>query len=189
MTSHDVIDEGVASKSWEFEALTRLDEVTHGFRRSGSYFDSCLSAILDAAIFVTVADKGKLQLIDPVSGCLVVRAQRGFQQPLLEYYAYVHEGSDVTCGAALRKSERVIVEDVATSDILSGKPAREVLLEAGVRAVQSTPLRSRAGRVVGMLCTHFTRPHQLRERELAFMDVLARRAADYVEGAIPRSAA
>jgi hypothetical protein len=39
-------------------------------------------------------------------------------------------------------AERVIVDDVVTSDIFVGQQVQEVLLEAGVRAVTSTPLMS-----------------------------------------------
>ena len=43
--------------------------------------------------------------------------------------------------------ERVIVEDVTTSPIFAGIPALKVMLSAGCRAVQSTPLLTRAGRL------------------------------------------
>lgn len=181
MTVQNHTHDGTASRLWERAALTQLTDASKRCAHAGDDFEACLGTLLDAAIFVTAADKGKLQLIDPLSGCLVVRAQRGFDQTLLEYFAYVCEDSDVTCGVALRKTQRVIVEDVRTDAMLAGKPAREVLLKAGVRAVQSTPLTSRAGRVVGMVCTHFARPTRLGERELSFMNVLAGQAADYLE--------
>jgi GAF domain-containing protein len=172
-------DDGAVSGPWKLEALSRLDKARKRCIHDGDDFERCLGTILDTAIFVTAADKGKLQLLDPISGCLTVRAQRGFDQSLLDYYSYVHEESDVSCGAALRKARRVIVEDVATSQIC-GKRAREVLLGAGVRAVQSTPLLDRAGRVIGTLCTHFSRPTYLGEPELGLMNILAQHAREYL---------
>jgi len=171
---------GAVSRLWKLEALSRLEKAGRCCIRDGDDFEHCLGTLLDTAIFVTAADKGKLQLIDPISGCLVVRAQRGFDQSFLDYYSYVDEESDVTCGAALRKAQRVIVEDVATSDVC-GKRARAVLLEAGVRAVQSTPLLGRAGRVIGTLCTHFSRPTYLGEPELSLMNVLTQHAREYLQ--------
>ena len=45
----------------------------------------------------------------------------------------------------------------------------------------STPLISSAGNRLGMISTHFREPHHQSERELGFMDLLARQAADYLE--------
>jgi signal transduction histidine kinase len=47
--------------------------------------------------------------------------------------------------------------------------------------VQSTPLLSRSGRVLGMISTHRREPHQPAERALRLLDVLARQAADLIE--------
>jgi PAS domain S-box-containing protein len=77
--------------------------------------------------------------------------------------------------------ERVVVEDVAENKILEGTPSLQVLLAAGVRAVQSTPLVSSSGKLWGMISTHYAAPHRPRERELRLMDLLARQAADYLE--------
>jgi PAS domain S-box-containing protein len=52
---------------------------------------------------------------------------------------------------------------------------------AGVRGVQSTPLRSRTGRLLGMLSTHWRTPHTPTEDDFRFFDVLARQAADLIE--------
>src|SRR5262249_47977944 len=52
---------------------------------------------------------------------------------------------------------------------------------SNIRAVQSTPLVSRSGRLLGMLSTHWREPHQPRERALRSLDVLARQAADLID--------
>jgi two-component sensor histidine kinase len=81
----------------------------------------------------------------------------------------------------MRSGQRVVVEDVTTSEIFVGQPSMNVLVQAGVRAVTSTLLISSAGNRLGMISTHFREPHHPSERELAFMDLLARQAADYLE--------
>ena len=56
------------------------------------------------------------------------------------------------------------------------------MVAAGARAVQSTPLVSRSGRVLGMFSTHYDRaPQQPTERALRLLDILARQAADLIE--------
>jgi GAF domain-containing protein len=77
-------------------------------------------------------------------------------------------------------AERVIVDDVMTSEIFVGQPSQRVLLEAGVRAVTSTPLMSGDGDVLGILSIHFRVPHRLSEREQGLIDLLARQAGDYL---------
>lgn len=170
-----------ASQLWEVQALSRLEEIGSRCAFAADDFEECLGAIVDAAIFVTGADKGNLQLLDRSSGCLTIRAQRGFDRPFLDFFSFVHQSSDASCGAALVRGQRVIVEDVALSEIFYGNAAGEVLLHENVRAVQSTPLINRAGRVVGVLSTHFARPMRLSEREVSYLDVLARRAGDFID--------
>jgi PAS domain S-box-containing protein len=165
----------------DLAAVTRLYEVGNRCVRVGDDFAGCLAAILDGAIFLTGADKGNVQLLDPAAGGLVIAAQRGFGPRFLDFFSQVHAESAAVCGAALAKRERVIVEDVLTSRIFAGPLVREVLSSEGVRAVQSTPLVSSTERVLGMISTHFTQPTRLDERVLRFMDLLARQAADYLE--------
>jgi two-component system CheB/CheR fusion protein len=50
-----------------------------------------------------------------------------------------------------------------------------------VRAVQSTPLVSSTGNVLGVISTHFTTTCRPTEQEMRLMDLLARQAADYLE--------
>jgi two-component sensor histidine kinase len=78
-------------------------------------------------------------------------------------------------------NEQVIVDDVLTSEIFVGQPAQKVLLEAEVRAVISTPLRSSKGNLLGVISTHFNRPGHPSERQLRLTNILARQAADYLE--------
>ena len=53
--------------------------------------------------------------------------------------------------------------------------------EYGFRSAQSTPLISRSGRILGMFSTHWKMRRELNERELRFLDLLARQAADLIE--------
>ena len=49
--------------------------------------------------------------------------------------------------------------------------------------MQSTPLMSRWGRMLGMISTHWREPHEPLERDLRLFDLLARQAADLIERA------
>jgi PAS domain S-box-containing protein len=54
---------------------------------------------------------------------------------------------------------------------------------SGIRAVQSTPLISRSGQLLGMISTHWREPHQPTKLALRTFDVLARQAADLIDRA------
>ena len=85
------------------------------------------------------------------------------------------------CGAATKCGERVVVPDVEESPLFAGTESLAVLRGAGVRAVQSTPMMSRGGKLLGILTTQWDRPYSPDEHDLWRMDLLARQAADLVE--------
>ena len=72
-----------------------------------------------------------------------------------------------------------MVGDV-TESLFTGKDV-DVMLAAGARAVQSTPLIGRSGQLVGMLSTHYRVPRVPSDRDLHVLDLLARQAADWIE--------
>jgi signal transduction histidine kinase/CheY-like chemotaxis protein len=162
-------------------AMERLIEVGNRCWREAYGFEQCLDEILAAAIAITGADKGNIQLLDHESQALRIAAQLGFEEPFLSFFASVGCDEASACGTAMRSRERIIVEDVAKSNVFAGQPSLPVMLGAQVRAVQSTPLVSTSGRVFGMISTHFCRSHRPSERDLRLLDILARQAADVLE--------
>jgi GAF domain-containing protein len=161
------------------DALQRLRAVRDLLVRRDEDLQGCLEAVLDAALFVTGAPRGNMQLFDGEG--LRIAVQRGFERPFLDFFAIVRNEEDSACGTALEHATRVMIHDVNSSDIFVGTPALAVLLEAQVRAVVSTPLISSAGQVLGMVSTHFASPHTPSEQELALLDLLAGQAANYLE--------
>jgi two-component system CheB/CheR fusion protein len=141
--------------------------------------EDMLGAIVETAIAIADADFGNIQLMDRASATLRIVAQRGFPPWWIDYWRNVPRGHG-TCGTALKLEERVIVEDVERSPIFSGRDL-EVQRQAGVRAVQSTPLVSRSGPLVGMLSTHLRKPGRPDPRKLRLLDLLAREAADIIQ--------
>jgi PAS domain S-box-containing protein len=181
-------EEEIAALQWEraqqsaaeLEAMVRLHEVGMCCLRTGNDFQGSLNAIVDAAISLTKAAKGNIHLLDSSSGGLTLLAHQGFDEPFLKFFSSaVHQPS--ACRAAMELRERVIVEDILECKLLAGCPSLQVLLDAGVRAMQSTPLVSSSGILLGIISTHYTAPHRPRERELRLIDLLSHQAADYLE--------
>jgi PAS domain S-box-containing protein len=175
-------DETVALKDTltaHLHSLIRLHEVSTRFVRNGDT-PEFLEQVLETAMAITGTDVGNIQLLNPQSGRLDVVAQRGFSQDFLDFFAHVEAGH-ATCGTAMAHKARVIVEDVATDPIFQGRPARAAMLAAGARAVQATPLLTRAGAVLGVLSTHFRTPHRPSDDALRLIDLCARQTADLIE--------
>ena len=137
--------------------------------------------VLEAAIAMMRSDMASMQMLDRDQNALRLLAWKGFDPASAAFWEWVHVDAGCSCSVALRMGERVIVPDVARCDFIAGTQDLEYYRLSGIRAVQSTPLVSRDGRLIGMLSTHWRTPHQPVERELRLLDVLARQAADLIE--------
>jgi GAF domain-containing protein len=134
-----------------------VEEVLRGIAE-GRDFKAALQAALDLAIAIAGAEMGNIQLLDGKAGSLRIAASRGFYTPFLRFFASVDGHANSACAAAMTSRMRIIVNDVATNYLFVGTPALEVMLAAGARAVHSTPMVSRNGRLIGVLSTHWRRP-------------------------------
>lgn len=141
-----------------------------------------LADIVDAAIEISGADFGDIQLLDARTGDLRIAAQRGFSPAWLAFWNSVAKGQGA-CGSALERGARILVEDIEQSPIFVGTPGLEVQRREGVRAIQSTPVVSRAGKPLGLFSTHYRTPGRPDESTLRLLDFLARQAAEIIEHA------
>ena len=136
--------------------------------------------ILTTAIELMHADAGTVQIFDPVQEKLLLLATQGFEETMTSHFAQVEASSNTSCGIALTTGERTFVNfDDAETDDPEG--SRQKHLEAGYISAQSTPLIARSGKPIGMLSTHWRKRYRPIERELRFLDLLARQVADLIE--------
>lgn len=136
--------------------------------------------ILSAAIALTHADAGTVQILDNATQELLTLASRGFSRTVFEHFYRLDASSNTSCGIALRTGERTFIDfDVPASEDPDGSCRMHV--EAGYLSAQSTPLIARSGRAVGMVSTHWHDRRRPSDRELRFLDLLARQAADLIE--------
>lgn len=137
-------------------------------------------AILRAAITLTGADAGTVQILDPATHDLLLLATEGFDQAMTTHFAHVSARSNTPCGVALATNRRAFVDFDAPPDA-DPDGALRMHRDAGYLSAQSTPLIARSGRPIGMLSTHWRAHYRPGERELRFLDLLARQAADLIE--------
>jgi PAS domain S-box-containing protein len=137
--------------------------------------------ILDAAMAIMHAEFGSIQMLDSERGELRLLACRNFHPESAAYWQSVSVKTGTACGSALQHGERIIVPDVNAADFLQGAEGFRHFGLSGIAAVQSTPLTTRDGRLIGMISTHWRQRHEPGEPELALFDVLVRQAADVLE--------
>jgi PAS domain S-box-containing protein len=167
----------------ELEAARQLQElsveIAHEADVAGLY-----EKLMDTAKAIMRADFGSMQEYHPErgpAGEMKLLTFRGFDPASAKFWQWVGANSACSCGVAYRTLQRVVVPDVETCSFMAGTADLQNSRAVGIRAVQSTPLLSRSGKLVGMISTHWAVPHEPSERDLRFIDVLARLAADLVE--------
>ena len=140
----------------ELAAMTRLHAIATRFVREGD-LPALLEEVVDAAVSIVGADMASIQLRDPLSGELKLAAHRGFEPGFIDHFASVRP-------------------DAESSE-------REAMRAAGALTIQTTPLGSRSGKVVGLFSTYFRRMHQLPGHSLKLLELLALQCADAIERA------
>ncbi|MGC2076260.1 MAG: PAS domain S-box protein [Xanthobacteraceae bacterium] len=160
--------------------ILQLHEISTLLIQEGD-LDSLYSRILDAAINLMASDMASMQVLDPERNYLRFVAWKGFHPQSAAFWESVYLDSASTCGLAFSSGCRVVVTDVETCDFMANTADLAEYRRSNIRAVQSTPLISRSGQLLGMISTHWRKAHEPRERDLRRLDVLARQAADLIE--------
>jgi signal transduction histidine kinase len=140
--------------------------------------------IVDAAARIMHSEFASLQMFRPergYAGQLQLLAFRGFNAAAARFWEIVGVDSASSCGQALRLRKRIVVPDTERCEFMAGTDDLAIYRQTGIHSVQTTPLISRGGKLVGMLSTHWREPHSPSEGDLRFLDILARQAADLIE--------
>jgi PAS domain S-box-containing protein len=160
--------------------ILQLQQISTSLIQQGN-LDSLYEQLLDSAINIMSADMGSIQKFDSEQNELRLLKCRGFHPKLVDFWQRVGLDSTTSCGVALSAERRIVVPDTEACNFMAATADLDASRWSGIRAVQSTPLVSRSGRLLGMISTHWRRPHQPAERELRLFDGLARQAADLIE--------
>jgi signal transduction histidine kinase len=167
----------------ELDVARRLQDVATQLITADG-IEALYEKILDTAMAILQSDFASIQMFYPergTNGELRLQRHRGFNAQAVKRWEWVGVSTRTTCGEALRTGRRVAVADVRRCDFMAGSDDLKGYLAAGILAVQTTPLVSRSGALVGMVSTHWLEPHELSASELQALDILARQAADLIE--------
>jgi len=153
-----------------------LEQMTQRLQAQRS-LEAAIETLLNDVVALHGAEYGDLQLL--VGDDLVVVAQRGLTAPFLRAFRRITRADGCACGRALREGRTIVVPDV-TKDPDYARFRGEAAA-AGYRAVQSTPIATSRGRVLGMVSTLFANVHEPTPIELDTLARYSRIAADFLE--------
>lgn len=142
--------------------------------------DLLYEKILDAAKAIMQSDMASIQMFVPEKNALKLIAHKNLHPQSAKLWEWVEAGEGSVCGIALAENKRIIVPDVE-AEFSNDTQTLEPFRLSGIRSVQSTPLISRSGKIVGMLSLHWSDIHQSSEHEFRLFDVIARQASDLME--------
>ncbi|TYB68423.1 hypothetical protein FXF51_11250 [Nonomuraea sp. PA05] len=170
-----------ADASWqrlairEADARERLERLRADGRTSGAvgrFLLPCMdyadprdvaATALRAALELTGADMGDVQLLDGAEGGLTIVVQQGLRPPFLDVSAVVRDG--VVRDGVAREVERELAET----------PVGRVLLDAEARTVHATPVLDDQGALLGMMSIHYRTVRDLTMAERGLLRVLTHR--------------
>src|SRR4030095_11579350 len=145
---HALAEQAVANDLRDTQLLRDLSVRLVSESDTQAFFD----AIVAAAKSITGAQAGCLQLLDDGAHELVLLANNGFEPAAAQRLRRVNAKSHVSLGQA-PETDRPPAVDYDVLGIADPDGTLRLLVESGIRSGQSTPLVTRAGRTVGMLCT------------------------------------
>jgi PAS domain S-box-containing protein len=140
--------------------------------------------ILDTAVAIAHSDFASIQMFYPErgsSGELRLLGHRGFAKEAAKSWEWVSPAASTAGAEAFFKRQRIVVPDVRKCALIEPSAELEVFIASGIVAMQTTPLLSRSGALLGVLSTHWRKPHELSASELRSLDILERLAADLIE--------
>ncbi len=138
--------------------------------------DNFLGRFVNASINLHRADFGSVQLFNARSRKLEIAYQNAYPEEFLKVFGSVSADDRCGSGRVLRENRAVIISDVEVDADYA--PFRGVAKTAGYRAMQSTPMVATSGELIGVVSTHFAKPHRPTVDEMMAIRLLARHAAD-----------
>jgi two-component system CheB/CheR fusion protein len=141
--------------------------------------DILYEKILNIAVALMHADAGTIHKYDSNTNELVMLTAKNLPENIKDHVFRVNAASGTSCGLSLASNELVFV-NYDNKKVKDTDGSHKIHVDAGYLSAQSTPLITRMGNPIGMLTTYWRSHRMPDERELRFLDLLARQAADFM---------
>lgn len=138
-----------------------------------------LQAAVEAAVTIAHAAMGMVHTCDAASQSLQLVGHVYITAAMVEQFTQIPIGA--AYGELIRQRQWLVVENSAEGVSLLNPHSLDILLRAGIYAGQSTPIRARDGRLLGVFTTLYHEPRFPGELVLQTLDLLAHEASDLIE--------
>ena len=165
--------------SEELKAMKEIQLISNYLLHKRKGDGTVFNRLLQTSMNLMESDFASLQLYDPHSQTLRLIANKNFDPRSAEYWKTVSASSGSVCGEALRTGSRITISDIESEAF--ARKELSIFRYSGIRAVQSTPLISRLGNLVGMLNTQWKTTRRFTQDDFKYFDLLARQVADLFE--------
>lgn len=134
--------------------LAREDEALKSFSERAA----------DEAMTRSGAQFSTLQIYDATRDRLIILAQRNFRASFLHHLAGVRPGDGSACGRCLQDAAAAAIDDIRNDRDFG--PHLAPALEAGIRAVQASPVTDASGELIAVLSTYFASPQHFSDEAI-----------------------
>ena len=138
-----------------------------------------LQEVLHCILAFTKADKGNIQLASIEDRTVSIAVHQGHGEAFLRHFS--GGGTKEVSEATFLVQRLMILEDVEKGILLRGTRDLAVILEDGVRALESMPLIGRGGEMYGRLTLCYSTPHRSSEVEIKRLELLSRIVINLIE--------
>jgi GAF domain-containing protein len=121
---------------------------------------------VDVAAMLMRAEFASLHIYRSDRRALELIAHKGFDEISAATWKWVYPETATACGLSVRLRRQIIIRDVSLDKLLEAS-GRDAYLACNIQATQSTPLLDEGtGTVLGVISTHWRRPHLPTKRKL-----------------------
>ena len=138
-----------------------------------------LDNLLQHGMMMRGTKAGTLQIVNNSNNTLEIISSFGLSEEFINHFRIVTCDDGSICGRALAKKETILIDDL-TKDKSFARHLN-LALQNNIRAVQSTPLISTNGTIVGMISVHFVAPKKIPRNNLQAFESFCTKAADKIE--------
>ena len=176
------VNEVLRESNAKLAAETRATAKFHEFGLKvvqAQNLQQALEIMVSGTIEMLGADKCIIRLLDTEGKSLRIAAQQGFDREFVELASDAAVTDDTPYGKTLRTGLPILIEDTEADTAYA--PLRDLAREAGYRAIVSTPLVGRYGKLQGVISLYFRLPHRPSDTDLQRLEFYRRRAGDFIE--------
>lgn len=138
-----------------------------------------LDNLLQHAMMMCETKAGTLQLLNETNNTLEIATSFGLSDEFITHFRIVTCNDGSVCGRALAKKETIVIDDLTTDRSFARH--LNLALQNNIRAVQSSPLISSNGKIIGMMSVHFVTPKKISKVSLKAFEAFCTKAADKIE--------